>query len=140
MEEEKVKKEHKWLNRKIYLGEIIWYSFFGITWLTGLVLAILGVCAYNVGRISDNPLYKAEKGFAAAFGQAEGTVWDFRVAGTIFMVVAMIGFLIVIFYYTDKMTKDAAERKRKEERQRILMSDLVDVSKNDEKKPEEAAI
>lgn len=108
--------------KKFYRSELIWYISLGVVWVTGFVLAILGTCAYNVGRLSSNPLYQAEKGFAAAFGQEEGTVWDFRIAGSIFMVVSMILFLIVIFYFSDKITRDEAAEKRKEERRRILMA------------------
>lgn len=108
--------------RKLYRSELIWYICLGVVWVTGFVLAILGTCAYNVGRLSANPLYQAEKGFAAAFGQPEGTVWDFRIAGSIFMVVAMVLFLVVIFYFSDKITRDEAAEKRKEERRRILMA------------------
>ncbi|MFA6829503.1 MAG: hypothetical protein WCR67_02210 [Bacilli bacterium] len=108
--------------KKYFLSEIIWYISLGIVWLTGLVFSILGAIAYNSGRITDNPLYKAQKGFAAAFGQAEGTVWDFRIFGAILMVVAMIFFLVVIFYFSDKKSKEIAAKKRKEERMRILMA------------------
>jgi flagellar biogenesis protein FliO len=113
--ETKVRKE-----RKVYPLEIIWYSFFGLVWVTGLVLAILGVCAWNVGRLSDNPLYAAQKGLAAAFG-GKG-IADFRIVGTCFMLVAMVGFLIALYYYATKISQKEAEKRRYEERMRILMA------------------
>ena len=135
--------------KKVYTSEIVWYAIFGTVWVAGLVLAILGVCAYNVGdRLSNNPLYQAEKSFAALFKRPEGTVWDFRIFGTILMVVAMIGLLIVIFYFSNKIARDEAEARRKEERRRILMASAnpaapamakaVDSTSNPVREPESA--
>ncbi|MCI1734361.1 MAG: hypothetical protein LKM30_01290 [Bacilli bacterium] len=117
MEEKKTKPV-----RKHYVSEIIWYVSLAACWITGFVFCVLGMIAYNVGRITDNPLYQAEKGFAKAFGQKDGTVWDFRIFGTLVMAVVMILALIVIFYFTDKETKAIAAEKRKQERMRILMA------------------
>ncbi len=115
--------------RKVFTSEIVWYSVFAAIWVTGLVLAILGVCAYNVGRLSDNPLYQAQKGLAAFFG---GTgIADFRIVGTCFMLVAMIGFLITIYHYSNKVSQQAAEKRRYEERMRILMESDVTPSSAD---------
>lgn len=110
------------MKKKLYTSEIVLYIVYGVCWLTGFVFSILGTIAYNVGRITDNPLYQAEKGFAKAFGQADGTVWDFRIFGAIVMVVFMIAFLITIYAYSSKKTREDAATKRKEERMRILMA------------------
>lgn len=118
------------MKNKIYKSELVLYIIFGLVWITGFVFSVLGTVAYNVGRITDNPLYQAQKGFAAAFGRPEGTVWDFRVFGAIVMVVSMICFLIAIYAYSSKKTHEDAAKKRKEERMRILMA-------GEDKKPEE---
>lgn len=114
------KKANKQSHRPIFISEIVWYSIFGVIWVTGLVLAILGVCAYNVGTLANNPLYAAQKGLAAAFGGSG--VADFRIVGSCFMVVAMIGFLISIYIYTNKIAEKKAADKRYQERMRILMA------------------
>ena len=105
--------------RKIYKGEIVWYSIFGALWITGLVFAVLGVCAYNVGKLSTNPIYALQKSFATFF-KMDG-VMDFRFVGTVAMVIAMIGVLIVVFSYSNKAVQEAAKKRRHEERMRILM-------------------
>jgi formate hydrogenlyase subunit 3/multisubunit Na+/H+ antiporter MnhD subunit len=115
--------------RKAYPGEIIWYSILGAFWLIGFVLAILGVLAYNIGTLADNPLYQAEKAVAKFFGK-DGAVFDFRLFGALFMLVTMIIFLIVIFYYVSKHSAKLAEQKRKEERLRILMSEEDNTQNN----------
>lgn len=104
--------------RIIYKSEIFWYVVFGLIWVAGLVLAILGVCAFNVGKITLNPLYQAQADFAAFFG---GTgIVDFRILGSIMMVVSML-FLFIIFYvYSAKVSEKIAERRRFEERMKIL--------------------
>lgn len=113
---EDTKKQNK---RKLFTGEIVWYSILGAIWLFGLVFAILGICAYNVGKLSTNPLYALQKQFATFFKMSG--VMDFRLWGTLVMIVAMIGLLIVIFYYTNKTVQEENRRRRYEERMRILM-------------------
>ena len=108
--------------KKVYTSELVLYIVFGLMWVTGFVFSVLGTIAYNVGRITDNPLYQAQKGFAHAFGRPDGTVWDFRIFGAIVMVVSMILFLIAIYAYSSKKSHEEAARKRKEERMRILMA------------------
>ena len=105
--------------RKIYKGEIVWFSIFGALWLTGFVFAILGICAYNVGKLSTNPLYALQKSFASFF-KMEG-VMDFRLWGSLVMIVAMIGILIIVYTYSAKAVQEEAKRRRYEERMRILM-------------------
>ncbi len=105
--------------RKLFTGEIVWYSIFAAIWVTGLVFAILGMCAYNVGKLSTNSIYSLQKSFATFFNMSG--VMDFRLVGSLAMVVAMIGFLIAIFYYSNKMAQEENKRRRYEERMRILM-------------------
>ncbi len=105
--------------RKLFTGEIVWYSILGTIWVTGLVFAILGVCAYNIGKLNTNPLYALQKSFATFFKMSG--VMDFRLWGTLAMIIAMIGLLIVIFYYTNKTIQEENKRRRYEERMRILM-------------------
>ena len=114
--------------RTIYRSEIVWYSILGGLWLFGLILAILGVCAYNVGKISLNPLYGAERAWAAFFGMPEGSVLDFRIVGSIVMVVSMLCFFIAIYAYSSKVSEEKAVERRREERMKILMETTIDVS------------
>ncbi len=105
--------------RKLYRSEIVLYSIFGAIWAFGFIFAIFGILAYNVGKLSVNPFYAMQKGFAAFFGM-QG-VMDFRLWGSLVMIVAMIAFLIAIFAYTAKSNNEEAARRRKEERRKILM-------------------
>lgn len=105
--------------RKIFKGEKIWYAILGVIWIFGLVLAILGMCAYNVGKLSTNALYAFEKSVAQFF-KMQG-VMDFRLVGTLFMIVAMIAIIIAIFYYSNKAIQEANRERRYQERMRILM-------------------
>lgn len=106
-------------SRQIFKGEIVWYCIFGAIWVTGFVFAILGICAFNVGKLSTNPLYALQKSFASFF-KMQG-VMDFRIVGTVAMIIAMIGVLIVVFSYTAKTVELEAKKRRHEERMRILM-------------------
>lgn len=121
--------------RKLYTSEIVLYSIFGAIWLFGFVFAILGVCAYNVGKLSLNPLYALEKQFASAFGQTGAM--DFRLWGTLVMVVAMIAFLIAIFAYSNKATNEEAAERRRQERLAILRD--ADLSSEAATKKEETS-
>ncbi len=120
--------------RKIQKSEIVWYSILGALWLFGLILAILGVCAYNVGKISHNPLYGAERAWAAFFGMPEGSILDFRVVGTIVMVVSMLLFFIAIYVYATKASEREAEERRRQERLKILMDNPIDLTPKDSTK------
>lgn len=112
--------------RKFYTSEIVLYSIFGAILLFGFVFAILGVCAYNVGKLSVNPLYNLEKQFATAFHM--NGVMDFRLWGTLVMVVAMIAFLIAIYAYSLRASREEAAERRRKERMAILMD--FDASKD----------
>lgn len=119
--------------RIIYKGEIVWYSIFGAIWLFGFVLGILGICAYNVGKLSTNPLYKAQQNLASFFN-VEGII-DFRIVGTIIMLIAMVLFLIVIYVYSTKANERMAAERRAQERRRILFEDEgINSSKTTEQK------
>ena len=48
-------------------------------------------------------------------------VMDFRLWGSLVMVVGMIGILIVIYSYSAKAVEEENKRRRYEERMRILM-------------------
>lgn len=114
MSEEKQKK------RQLFTGEIVWYSIFAVIWLTGLVFAILGMCAYNIGKLSTNPLYTMQKTLGTFFHISNG-VMDCRLVGSIAMIIAMIGILIVIFYYSNKAVQEENKKRLQEERRKILM-------------------
>lgn len=128
--EEKVKKN----KRKLYTSEIVLYSVFGAIWLFGFVFAVLGMCAYNVGKLSMNKLYELQKSFATFFHM--NGVMDFRLWGTLVMAISMIAFLIAIYAYTAKATNEEANQRRKEERMKILM-DMDIQTKEATKKAEE---
>lgn len=108
------------IKKKIFKGEIIWTSILSIIWLFGLVTAILGICAFNVGKLSTNQLYQFQKTLAGAFKM--NGVMDLRIVGTIFMVVSMIIYLIIVFVYANKATEEANKERRKNERMKILMA------------------
>lgn len=106
--------------RKLYTSELVLYIIYGVLWLTGFVFAILGVFAYNYGKLSTNPLYALQKSFAAFFNMTG--VMDFRVWGSILMLIMMVFFLVTIFFYSSHAEKSAAEERRRQERMRILMA------------------
>lgn len=97
---------------KVTRVEIFWLSLFGVIWVTGFVFSILGICAMNITPISENPLYLAQKSFGSLIGL--GLV-DFRIFGTILLVVGMIGLILTFFYYSNKYdsVKIAKERREK---------------------------
>ncbi len=105
--------------RKVYRSEIILYSIFGAIWVFGFVFAIFGILAYNVGKLSLNPFYTMQKNFATFF-KMDGAM-DFRLWGSLVMIVAMIAFLIAIYAYSSKAANEEAAKRRKEERLKILM-------------------
>ncbi len=105
--------------RKLYTSEIVLYSIFGAIWLFGFVFAIFGVIAYNYGKLSLNPFYTMQKNFATFFGMTGAM--DFRLWGSLVMIIAMIAFLIAIFAYSSRATSEEAAKRRKEERMKILM-------------------
>ena len=97
---------------KVTRVEIFWLSLFGVIWVTGFVFSILGICAMNITPISENPLYLAQKSFGSLIGL--GLV-DFRIFGTILLVIGMIGLILTFFYYSNKYdsVKIAKERREK---------------------------
>lgn len=121
-----MKENNQEKGRSLYPSEIVLYSIFGSIWLVGLVFAILGMFAYNYGKLSENNLYALEKSFAKFF-HMQGAM-DFRLWGTIVMVVMMICFLITVYAYADRAEKKKAAERRKAERMRILME--ADATKN----------
>ncbi len=115
---EATQNKHEKKKRKLYTAEIVWYSILGTLWIYGLLMAILGICGYNIGDISSNILYQAEKAWGEAFGMSGR--FSFAIFGTIVMVVAMLGFFIVIYYYASKESEQENTIRRIEERRRIL--------------------
>ncbi len=119
------KKEAKKI-KSLYQSELIILIVLSVLFLTGLVFAILGMFAYNFGKLADNLLYQAQKSFATFF-KREGSVFDFRIFGTIIMVVSMLGFLISVYFYSLKEAKEIAKKRRIEERKRILSTENSDL-------------
>lgn len=112
--------------KSLYLSEFIILIVLSLIFITGLVFAILGMFAYNLGKLADNPLYQAQKAFATFF-KHDGAVFDFRIFGTIIMVVSMLGFLISVYLYSLKEAKEIANKRRIEERNRILSAENSDL-------------
>lgn len=108
-------------NAKAYKrNEIILLSVFGAIWLLGFVLAILGMVAYNLPKLTENnPLYAAQKGFASFLG-INGVV-DFRILGTVIFLVATIFIIIVLRHYANKY--DVI--KSKKERRKQMVQDFL---------------
>lgn len=104
--------------KKRYTSEIVWYSVFGLIWITGLVFAIFGRIAFNVGHAADNVFYQWQKNWAAAW-KMSGVI-DLRIFGTLVRLVARIGIIIVVNAYTSKAKNEEAKKRRLEERKRIL--------------------
>lgn len=124
--------------RKLYTSEIVLYCVFGAIWLFGFVFAIFGILAYNVGKLSINPFYKMQKSFATFFGMTGAM--DFRLWGSLVMIIAMIAFLIAIFAYSSKATNEEAKKRRKAERMKILMDLDIQTKKATEEVQKEAQV
>lgn len=127
----RMKKEHKQLTKeqKSKIVEITLLSFFGAIWLMGLVFAILGMCAFNIDPVTQNPVYMAQKTFGSILGM--GLV-DFRIFGSILIIVSMLAIIIILYIYankydTIKITRDRRERMMKE----LLESNAFSVVKDD---------
>ena len=113
-------------NAKAYKrNEIILLSVSGLSGIiyqrsSGFVLAILGIVAYNLPKLTENnPLYAAQKGFASFLG-INGVV-DFRILGTVIFLVATIFIIIVLRHYANKY--DAI--KSKKERRKQMVQDFL---------------
>ncbi len=118
MENQIIKEASKGEGKKRYKSEIAWYAIFGLVWITGLVFAIFGRIAFNVGHASDNVFYTWQKNWASAWKRSG--VIDFRIFGTLVMLFARIGIIIVVYAYTAKAKNEEAKKRRLEERKRIL--------------------
>ena len=119
------KKEAKKI-KSLYQSELVILIILSVFFLTGLIFALLGMFAYNFGKLSDNPLYQAQKAFATFFNK-DGSVFDFRIFGTIIMVVCMFGYLISVYFYSLKEAREIAKKRRVEERKRILSAENSDL-------------
>ena len=109
--------------KSLYLSEFIILIVLGVFFLFGFVTSILGMFAFNYGKLADNELYQFQKEVATFF-KLKSTVADFRIIGTIIMVVIMLFFLICVYIYSSIETKEIAQKRRQEERQRILQSEI----------------
>lgn len=125
---EELQEDYSTLKFKFSVKEIVWYSIFGVIFLTGAILGILGICAVNIGSISSNPIFQAERDFSIFLRRS--TILDFRIFGAGLMVVAMVGFIISTIIFMNKFIKEKASKKKYNERLQILMSS--DLAKLDE--------
>lgn len=101
--------------------EIFWYVLFGIFWVTGLVLGIIGICAHNIGWLSYNPLYAAETSMTEWFNW--GIRIDFRVFGAILIAIGSLGLIINIFYFANKYDKEKVRASRRKDRLEAIMAE-----------------
>ncbi len=114
---------------KVTRVEIFWLSLFGVIWVTGFVFSILGICAMNITPITENPLYLAQKSFGSLIGL--GLV-DFRIFGTILLVVGMIGLILTFFYYSNKYDSVKIAKERREKLlSEFLAQNVFTVTKDD---------
>lgn len=114
--------------------EIVLLSIFGAIWLFGFVLAILGVYAFNgPGKISNNPIYSAQRNLAQFLGM-KGLV-DFRIWGSIILVLAMIVLIGILYHYANKYDSIKAKKERTAER----MKNYKMLQDEEENKVEEVA-
>ena len=125
---------------KFSRNEIIWYSIFSIIFISGLTLCILGVCAMYITPVSTNPLFLAMRDFSIFLNRT--TILDWRILGSIIMIIAMVGFIISVTVYTNKYIKEKTSKKKYKERLKILMSsDIANLDKQEslEKEKEKQA-
>lgn len=107
-------------NRKSQVWEIIWLVLFGIIWVAGLVIGILGICAHNVGWLLTNPLYAAETSMTQWLNW--GFRVDWRIFGAILLVIGTIGLVITLFYFANKHDKEAIKAARRAERLKAILA------------------
>lgn len=144
MAKEKTEKQKKPLTKeqKKSIGwEAFWLSLFGIIWVAGLAMGIIGVLAHNVGWNSRNPLYQAETDMTEWFGW--GVRIDWRYFGVILLVVGMIGLVVTLYYFANKYEKAKQRSVRRAERLQAILAENAAVTSdavapgfisNDEKK------
>lgn len=125
---EDLQEDYSTLKFKLSVKEIVWFSIFGVIFLTGIIIGILGICAVNIGSISSNPIFQAERDFSIFLRRS--TILDFRIFGAGLMIVAMVGFIISTVIFMNKFIKEKASKKKYNERLQILMSS--DLAKLDE--------
>lgn len=102
--------------------EIVLLSIFGAVWLFGFILAILGIYAFNgPGKISNNPIYSAQRNLAQFLGM-KGLV-DFRIWGSIILVLAMIVLIAVFYHYANKYDTIKAKKERRAERMKSFIEE-----------------
>lgn len=119
------------LKFKFCVSEIVWYSIFGVIFITGLILGILGICAVNLGAYSTNPIFLAMRDFSVFLKRS--TILDWRILGAGLMIVAMIGFIISTIFYMNKFITEKASKKKYNERLQILMSsDLASLDEQED--------
>ncbi|HBD06167.1 MAG TPA: hypothetical protein DCY93_02005 [Firmicutes bacterium] len=103
--------------------EIVLLVIFGCLWLLGLILGILGIIAFNLPKLtSDNPLYSAQVNLAQKLHM--GNLIDFRILGTIILIIATLFIVIVLQHYAHKYDEIKAKTQRREERRRNLLKEI----------------
>lgn len=116
--------------RNSIIIEITWLSIFVAIWVMGLVFAILGMCAFNIEPVTTNPVYIAQKTFGSMIGL--GLV-DFRIFGSILILLSMLGLIVVLYYYANKYdTIKITKERRTKAMQELFEQNAFSIVKNDE--------
>lgn len=124
--------------------EVFNITLWGIIWLFGAILGILGMIGRNVGTMTGpaaNPLYVAETNFSAwcklVFKWNISRV-DFRVLGAILIAIGLIGLLITFYYFANKIEKrKMVEARRKERLAEIMSEEGINLASNKIAAPKE---
>lgn len=101
--------------------EIFWYCLFGLIWVAGIALGIIGICAHNVGWLTYNPLYQAETSLTNWLNW--GFRIDFRVFGAVLILIGTIGLIIDLFVYANKHDKEKIKEQRRATRLQAILKD-----------------
>lgn len=134
--QEQEEEDNSKLKYKLSVAEIVWYSIFGVIFITGLVLAILGCIVYNLKNVSGNPIANAMIQFSVFLKRS--TVLDWRIFGSVLMIIAMVGIIITCVVSMNRFIKKEASKKKYNERLSLLMnSDLASLDEQGSLEEEE---
>lgn len=122
--------------KKAKKTEIVLLVIFGCIAALGLILAVLGIVAFNLPTVTkNNPLYQAQQSLAKALHM--GKLIDFRILGAIILVVGVVLILVTLQHYAAKHDEIKAKIQRREERRRNLMKEMEAQQARQEKAKEE---
>ena len=123
MSEKKEKKPLTKEQRRSIGWECFWLSLFGVIWIVGFVMGLLGILAHNAGWITRNPLYQAETEMTELFGW--GFRIDWRYFGATLLVIGLIGLVSTLFYFANKYDRAKQRAVRRAERLKAILAENV---------------